>query len=173
MVSDIESRVLTLLHDHIRIGNCLLVNKAWSQRLLNSHVLAQYRKARLRAADHVDVEALYDEYEDNVDVELIVRYRTEKIHGTLLGMSIKMSNDILDINTPIHEGLADGTEQIRQLALKEGYTVVAKLATKETRLPLGYGYMMPEPHCTLHEQPWCHANYVYRRFAKAHKLGLV
>ncbi len=174
MIGDVEKRVLHLLRDRIRIGNCLLVNKAWSQTLLNSHVLAQYRKARQRAADQVELGLSVDEEDErSVWVELIVQYRTERVYGTLLGMSVVMWDDVIDIISLIHEGLAEDIEQVRQLALKEDYTVSATLQMRKTRLPLGFKYALPEQLRHVQEQPWCFANFVYQRFGKAHNRGLV
>ena len=99
---------------------------------------------------------LCQEEEDCVDVELIVRYATEEIYGTLLAQW-----DVnQDVGTAIHKDVADQVEQVRQLALKEDWTVIAMLATTETSLPLGFEYILPLQFYDLHEQPLCKANFV-------------
>lgn len=107
------------------------------------------------------------EEEDCVDVELIVRYATKEIYGTLLAQ-----RDVnQDVGTAIHKDVADQVEQVRQLALKEDWTLIAMLATTETGLPLGFEYILPLQFYDLYEQPLCKASIVVRRFASAHKLG--
>ena len=177
MPFDIQAQVWSLLLDQKKIGNCILVNKAWKTVLLDSNVIAQYRKARQDAADSAELHLLCRDDEeiesDPVEVEVIVRYGTRTVFGSYLGLMVKMWDDVLDIQTPLHDGIADPVQQALQLALKEEWTILAKLSSKATHLPKGFEYVLPQPWCRLYNEPWCKANFVYRRFQKAHRLGLV
>ncbi len=141
--------------------------------------MARYRRARQKAEERVDLQHFVDEdaeadgEERIVFVDLVPRYCTDVVGGTLFGLTVEMWDDVVDIRTPLHDELADDIEKTLKLAMTEDWSVIGVLATRDTSLPKGFDYVLPDSYRLLHEQPFCSANFIYNNFQKKHLLGLV